>query len=279
MDDNYILLVIGLVLLGGFIFILKDVYQEYGLIDMWGKIFSWEDRIKKELGISAERWLLLSLEEKVIIRDISIKARSEGVKFLVSNEDKIDYPGGDIKVSGYFDGDERVLGIAIGKDKKEWFPILLHESSHMDQWLEEIQLWDDLFIVITKGDIIIDLKFEGRDVYDLMDEYVGGEEFKEWELDEIITRCIRLELDCERRTFQKILDYDLREYDQFEYVKKANSYIMFYGAIKKYRKWYKKPPYEIKEVWDKMPYYFLNNYDKYLNPSEDKLELFEKHCF
>jgi hypothetical protein len=128
MNDNYILLVIGLVLLGGFIFILKDVYKEYGIIDMWGKIFSWEDRIKKEFGISEEKWLLLSLEEKGIIRDIAIKARSEGVKFLISNEDKIDYPGGDIKVSGYFDGDERVLGIAIGKDKKEWFPILLHES-------------------------------------------------------------------------------------------------------------------------------------------------------
>jgi hypothetical protein len=54
---------------------------------------------------------------------------------------------------------------------------------------------------------------------------------------------------------------------------------MFYGAIKKYRKWYKKPPYEIKEVWDKMPYYFLNNYDKYLNPSDEILGLYEKHCF
>ena len=277
MSDTYILLLIGLVLLGAFIYILKDVYQEYGIIDMWGKIFSWEDRIKKELGISEERWLLLSLDEKEVIRDIAIKARSEGVKFLISNEDKIDYVGdSNIKVSGYFDGGGSILGIAIGKDKKEWFPILLHESSHMDQWREGIQLWKD--IVITKGDII-DSEFEGRDVYDLMDEYVGGTEFKEGDLNEILLRCIRLELDCERRTFRKIIDYSLKEYDQFEYIQKANSYIMFYGAIKKYRKWYKKPPYEIKEVWSQMPYYFLEDYNKYLNPSQDKLELFEKHCF
>ena len=275
MNEKYFIIGIGLIILGSFILILWDVYKEYGIIYMWGKIFSWEDRIKREFGFSDEVWSSLDLNEKEVIREIVIKARSENVKLIISNEEKILYPSGDengmIGVSGYFLGtdepNESCLGIATGKDKKEWFPVLLHESSHMDQWIEKIPEWDNI-------------TYKERDVYDLLDEYIGGKDFPKEEIEEIVKRCILLELDCEKRTFDKLRRYDLNNYDRFDYIMKSNSYIMFYGAILKNRKWYKKPPYEVKEVWSEMPYFFLNDYyHHYMNPSEKYMKLYEKHCY
>ena len=47
-----------------------------------------------------------------------------------------------------------------------------------------------------------------------------------------------------------------------EYIQKSNAYILFYWAMFKTRKWYtpKKRPYELKELWSKMPKHWLAEY-------------------
>ena len=84
--------------------------------------------------------------------------------------------------------------------------------------------------------------------------------------------------DTTKDSVEKINKYTLTDIDKIEYVKKANSYVMFYGAILKTRKWYINSPYEIKEIWDKMPIIFLEkNY--YFNIKDGYLELYKKYCF
>ena len=41
--------------------------------------------------------------------------------------------------SGYFNGDDRVLVVGCGKPFEEWIEILVHEFSHLQQWLDERQ--------------------------------------------------------------------------------------------------------------------------------------------
>jgi hypothetical protein len=63
-----------------------------------------------------------------------------------------------------------------------------------------------------------------------------------------------------------------------EEIQKANSYILFYTFIKEVRKWNTpgKAPYQVKEVWSKMPKTF--NMD-YFTVSSEISELYKKFCY
>ena len=155
-----------------------------------------------------------------------------------------------IECSGFFD--EKTLGVSTDKKMSEWISILIHESCHMDQFLDKKSVW-------TKN----------TDPIDFLDKWLIGKNVKKENLLRSINSAIILELDCEIRTVKKYIKYQI-PFDKETYIQKANAYILSYWATYRDRKWYPFP-YQNKKIYGKMPKVFLNkneylkNYEKYLN--------------
>jgi len=179
-----------------------------------------------------------------IVDDIHTTCQENNIEFVLSNTDKVD-AGDNYLCNGYFDDDGKSLTVAIKKDIKEWLPILMHESCHMEQYIQQTKSWTDY----------IDNDFD-------MWAWLDGKEYNESEINTGVDICKNMELECERKTIQKMKKYGLENFFNFEEViQKTNSYILFYNYIKKYRKWYKEGPYNIKEIWKNMPKTMDINYD------------------
>jgi hypothetical protein len=142
--------------------------------------------------------------------------------------------------------------LVVAGGKKEWLDVLVHESCHMDQYLEGYKYWkcgDSSLLII--------------------DAWLTGKKKTHKELVKATKNVIMLELDCERRTVQKMKKYKI-PFNASLYTQKANSYLFGYWATLRDRKWYPFP-YEKKEIYSKMPKTFLepkeytNNYEKFLN--------------
>lgn len=191
--------------------------------------------------------------------------KEKNVKLKLVNAQGIPYGDSNSLVNGYFDGDGifgegTVLACSMGKDVQYWFPVLMHESSHMDQYIEKDPKWaKNLGLELTdkwiSGDDTIDLNIVSEEIRTGMD----------------------IEIDCEKRTIEKIKKFRLEDIlDIEEYIQKANAYILFYLWMKKYRRWYTigKEPYVIPEIINNMPKTFNIDYT-YL---PDNLEsLFNKY--
>ena len=142
----------------------------------------------------------------------------------------------------------------------------MHESCHVDQYLEECASWS---AVENAGDpyLVLDLWLDN-------DIEMTPEQLK---------KCVKLiqwhELDCEKRTVAKIKDWGL-PLDSKECTQHANSYIYFYTMMQSTRKWYRKGrgPYEIKMVTDAMPDKFLS-LEEYLQVEPALISLYNKHVF
>jgi len=175
------------------------------------------------------------------IEYVTSVAEKHNVKLIVNNETSIPYPNSHMMCSGYFiDYNSPELGIAIGGDKEDWLPILVHEFSHMQQYLENTECWKNNFI-------------DGIETIDIIDKWISGDD-SITNIEDLISRSYAIEADCEKRSIENIKTFKL-EIDIPMYYQKANSYILFYAAMLENRKWYNKykKPYMIKEVWSVMP--------------------------
>ena len=166
--------------------------------------------------------------------------------FKISAKDHVIIDG--IKCSGWYD--ESDLVVAGGK--KEWLDVLVHESCHMDQFLEGYKYWK-----------------RGDDSLSMIDKWLAGKRKTRNELVKATKDVIMLELDCERRAVQKMKKYKI-PFNAGLYTQKANSYLFGYWATLRDRKWFAFP-YEQKKIYGKMPKVFLepkeylNNYEKFLS--------------
>ena len=199
-----------------------------------------------------------------MIDDTRKTAEEHGVKVYFPEADHVLYNG--IGVSGYFiDNGEPTIACAISGDIKVWGAVMAHESSHMDQWIENSKYWTENYI-------------DGKEAVDWMDQWCAGKvEFTDGELDDIIRRAIGVELDCEKRTIEKEKKYGL-PLDPIEETQKAVSYIWFYRFVKDSKKWNDigKAPYLIKEVWSQMPKTFDIDY---MEMPEKIKNLYYQYCF
>jgi hypothetical protein len=217
--------------------------------------------------MAAQKYKHMNITKQQIdsfIEELQTKTKANGVNFIVGEESTVKYFKSDLRVSGYFiDYGTPTLAIATGKEVNSWFMILLHESSHMDQWIEKSPYWTNSFI-------------DGKEAVDYIDEWLNGKDFDDEFLNSVFEKAIMVELDCERRTIQKAKDYGF-EIDFEDEIKKANSYILFYRFIQEFKKWYgvDKAPYQIKEVWQEMPSTFDIDYSKL---SDDLKDLYNKYC-
>lgn len=204
-------------------------------------------------------------EIQKLVEDIKNKAIDNGVEIILEDSKSVPYAIGDFPVSGYFiDYGNPTLAVATGKPLKEWIMVLSHEGSHMEQWIEKSPYWTNSFI-------------NGKEAVDYIDEWCGGKEMSERELDDICKRSREVEWDCEKRSIEKAKKYNL-PINIKEEIQKANSYILFYTLVKETRKWSTpgKAPHNIKEVWSSMPDTFDMDYT--IIPDHIR-ELYLKNCF
>jgi hypothetical protein len=202
----------------------------------------------------------------MLINDMEETAKKHGVKTLFPNTNTVPYITG-AEVSGYFvDNGEPTLACAVGGDIKRWGPILAHESSHMDQWIEKSKYWTNNY-------------YKGRESVDWLDEWCEGKvDLSDSEVDDLINRAIGVELDCEKRTIEKEKKYNI-PVNITEEIQKSISYILFYRFLKESKKWNTpgKAPYLIPEVYKLMPESF-DDMDFTIVP-EDIKKAYYKYCY
>ena len=191
------------------------------------------------------------------ISDTKAVAAKHNISVIMSPEIEISYPYDGTLVSGYFDANDPIrLAIACGRD--DWLDILVHESCHMDQFIEQCPEWTN-----------------GVDSVDRYFDWINGIDIPN--VEESIHNAGLLELDCEIRSLKKIKQYDL-PIDCKQYAKRANAYTLFYLYTIKTRKWYSTDtkPYDIKEIVDSCSdELHISKYDLKYHPNV--VEMFDKY--
>jgi len=182
---------------------------------------------------------------------------------------------GDLPASGLFIEvyeEDRLaeLTVAVGRPVEEWFPIFVHETSHMDQFLESSKYWHNIYIIVD-GE-----RIEGIDI---LDRHIAGDSFPPEVLWEAVSRAVAVEWDCERRVVEKIKQFDL-PINIEEYTKKANGYLYLYRMAAQERAWSipGRAPYSVPEVWEVMPNRLLSLRNYRFVPKKYQ-ELYKKYCF
>jgi hypothetical protein len=192
---------------------------------------------------------------KVFIDDLKIYTKENNIKLILSPEKGVQFSEGGILCNGYFDDITSTLACALGKDVSQWLVILLHESCHMDQWVEKVPEWTE-----NVGMDNIEKWLNGDDSVNMNN------------IDNEIRTSIIVEVDCEKRTVEKIKKYGLDSIINIdEYIQKSNAYVLFYLWMRNNRKWYiiGKEPYNIPDVVSVMPKTFDIDYT-ILNPKIEK---------
>jgi len=155
-----------------------------------------------------------------------------GITFSLQEKPEV----GTISPNGYFDEDEKIL--VVKKNHPEEIQILLHEYCHMTQWIDQIDLWNDLEKLEMEFDVWLDKKVE------YSPEVVAKD----------IDHLVALEKDCEERVLKLIEDFSLHDIVNTKiYVQKALAYLSFYYTLPTIRRWYVTAPYDIEEIYSLMP--------------------------
>jgi hypothetical protein len=179
------------------------------------------------------------------ITDTIQKAKDNNVKIRFSTKALVHSdPEDKTGSAGYFSSEPPELAVATKHDDPtDWLSLMVHESCHMDQYLDNRVTWD-----------------MGSMAYVHFFTWLTGENiYLPHEIEAAVDGVIDVELDCERRSVDKIKKYDL-PINIEKYKRRANSYlyaIRFFGI---HRKWYNKI-YSDKNVWTIAPSNFKQSYD------------------
>jgi hypothetical protein len=145
--------------------------------------------------------------------------------------------------SGYFDDVDKVMAVACGKPFKDWIEILVHEFSHMQQWLDDDRWehWTDCC-----GEL-----WSWLDKEKIMNNS---------QLKYVIDGMIELERDCEVRALDNITKWKL-PINKSEYKRKANLYLYSYRMMPILRK-FPSGIYDNKTLVSMCPPRMLKKYNK-----------------
>jgi len=172
--------------------------------------------------------------------DLRALCKKHKIKLKLINLPAIPYATNKkITVSGYFDTGTDTLAVATKKDKKEWLEILIHESCHLDQYIENSPEWDDQEICTVDVNAMLDL-WLGKHI-----------EMNDKQVQAVMKKIIDCERDCDLRSIEKIKKYGLDDIINIDrYTQKANAYHLSYYAVRKLRRWNKplKAAYQVEEV-------------------------------
>jgi hypothetical protein len=197
--------------------------------------------------------------------DVIETAKEHKIKVIL-DPNAVTFGEGD-EVSGLFDSDNLELTVNTNKPTEDWISIMIHESCHMDQHIEQCKEWTNLDVKGHDATTLLDMWLQH--VIDLNPE----------QLKNVIDRVLEMELDCEKRSVEKIKKYKL-PINVKEYTQKANAYMYFYRALAKTRKWTNKSksPYSLTNIWKQMPSKLLNSQADY-KESNLLVDLIVSECF
>ena len=159
------------------------------------------------------------------------------------------------KFDGYFAASNPlVLAVATKKDLDKWLEVLVHESCHLDQHLEET--------------FSIEI-----DNFKILNDWISGTPQKKTKVIQAVNTIKKYELDCEKRGVEKIIKYNL-PIDTELYIKKSNIYIFYYNWVLENRSFGKGKIYnnEILELinstfyksYSKTPVFLQNHFNEVL---------------
>lgn len=145
----------------------------------------------------------------LFLSDLRRQCREHGVKLSLVRAKLVDVGGG-IRCGGWFDPVTKE--IVVARRHNLWLANLVHESCHMDQWIEQSGIWkkEEKF-----GTSTVDRWLLGKSVYSIRKS---------------VNNLISLELDCERRSVAKMIKYDL-PINIVTYIQKANEVLLYYKYI------------------------------------------------
>lgn len=198
--------------------------------------------------------LTIKMTKKQFIKVIKNELKQHGFKLIAGRGQTIRLCGE--PCGGYFDYESKEIRFA--SKHKTWFEILIHEYAHFIQHINQTRAWKH------------HMKYEN---YDLFAWLRGEIELSDNLLKKIINAFQKMELECEKITVSLIKDYKL-PVNINNYIKDANSYILFYAYMRKHKTWYKTAPYTTKIV-NIMPSTWLKDYSK-MPPLYE--ELTKKYC-
>ncbi|HUS50357.1 MAG TPA: hypothetical protein VMZ91_09340 [Candidatus Paceibacterota bacterium] len=174
------------------------------------------------------------------------KAKAHGIEvFFSKNKTVFDSDEDTVGTGGFFCNDE-LKRIATGTNNplELWFIIFIHESCHMEQWIENEEWFSSKV-----------------DDYSKFFDWLNGEKATKQELKKSIQAIIDIEKDCEIRSVEKIKKYKFKNIDAKEYIQKANCYLFLYTFMLKRRKWYNHV-YGNEKCWKSCPSTFKKDYSK-----------------
>lgn len=150
--------------------------------------------------------------EEAFIQNLRKQCRQHGVSLKITKGKTVRYAPG-FKCDGYFCTLPKPEIVVAGQSPI-WFPVLIHESCHMDQWIEVPEFWET-----------------GTEAMELLDGYFSNQiKMTPEGLVKTIISVVTLERDCEERTAKKIIDNNLPIDVKF-YNKKANAYLFWLAAV------------------------------------------------
>jgi len=157
---------------------------------------------------------------KKLISDTNKYAKRNGIKIALIKKKQVVCNGETMKTNGYFDSEARKLVVAVDKPDSEWQPIFIHESCHMEQFIENPFLWEKWNVGFTHFFTWLE----------------GGMELDEKTLLMSYQDIVDCELDCEKRAVQKIIKYGI-DIDIKKYKKMSNLYLYSYAYVMASKKW------------------------------------------
>lgn len=156
----------------------------------------------------------------------------------------------DIYCAGYFEEDPLQFATACAGHYNYWLRVFVHESCHMDQWIEKSDLWTFKIPGFVENPTTIFDKWITKKI-EISDD------IKET----LINYIVNVELDCERRSIDKIRKFDL-PIDINTYIRQGNTYIWSYRLIGETRDFECTTIYSTPQIWKHMPTHFNNDYSK-----------------
>ena len=183
------------------------------------------------------------------------RCEKHGVEFVAKQTEDV-ATRGEIKCSGYFDEEKLVL--CMDRSPRRWVRALAHEYSHLWQYVHKTKAW-----------------VECDDAEDIIDRWIGGEEFPMHKILDCMQRTIACELEAEKKAVTIMKAYKL-PVNIDRYIRGANSYLYFYLWAVIRREWYVQAnPDAADQVVRTLPNKFQPHY-KTISP--ELMSLFDRYC-
>lgn len=187
-----------------------------------------------------------------------VELTNSGITVNLVNEEVVGLNRSDKeKCEGFFSDDtKKILSVATKHPFKKWSLVFLHEYCHVQQYIKKTKRW-----------LALDLPNNSTADVEIS-QWLCGKKLRRRDVKKYIRIIQRMELECEKMVVRLIKKNKL-EVDIDEYIRGANSYVLFYNVFLNKKKWYKRPPDISKKIKELMPNKFIKNISRITKEFED----------